>query len=120
MRSLEANKTNKEGVGGLKFSPAPRATAIGLIAKLDAVDVLGPQMFERDCLGYTFDLWSRSMSGIHTNSQEQVSADDVLADIRDIRDLPTRHREVREVDVDLLSAIAAIETYVLEHRPTLQ
>src|SRR3546814_15280231 len=75
-------------------------------------------MFERDCLGYTFDLWARPNSDLHREAS--VSASDVLADIADIRALPSRHPEIREVDVELLSAVDAIEAYVLLHRPTMQ
>lgn len=119
MGSLRANITNQKGrknVGGT--ATIPRATAIDLIAALDAVNVIGQQMFERDCLGYTFDLWARPNSDLHREAS--VSASDVLADIADIRALPSRHPEIREVDVELLSAVDAIEAYVLLHRPTMQ
>src|SRR3546814_4064746 len=68
-------------VGGT--ATIPRATAIDLIAALDAVNVIGQQMFERDCLGYTFDLWARPNSDLHREAS--VSAGDVLADIADFR-----------------------------------
>src|SRR3546814_3723184 len=82
MGSLRANITNQKGrknVGGT--ATIPRATAIDLIAALDAVNVIGQQMFERDCLGYTFDLWARPNSDLHREAS--VSASDVLADIAD-------------------------------------
>src|SRR3546814_6191254 len=94
MGSLRANITNQKGrknVGGT--ATIPRATAIDLIAALDAVNVIGQQMFERDCLGYTFDLWARPNSDLHREAS--VSASDVLADIADIRALPSRHPEIR-------------------------
>lgn len=118
MGSLEAHKTNLKGVSEVGAPKDSRASAIGLIAALDAVDVVGPQMFERDCLGYSFDLWSRSFSA--EAEIVQVTDSDILTDIADIRALPTRHPEVGEVDTDLLSAIAAIEDYVLKNRPTYQ
>src|SRR3546814_10432355 len=79
MGSLRANITNQKGrknVGGT--ATIPRATAIDLIAALDAVNVIGQQMFERDCLGYTFDLWARPNSDLHreasvSRSEEHTS-----------------------------------------------
>src|SRR3546814_3227410 len=77
MGSLRANITNQKGrknVGGT--ATIPRATAIDLIAALDAVNVIGQQMFERDCLGYTFDLWARPNSDLRreaSRSEEHTS-----------------------------------------------
>src|SRR3546814_14173932 len=77
-RSIKKQKGRKN-VGGT--ANIPRATAIDLIAALDAVNVIGQQMFERDCRGYTCDLWARPNSDLHREAS--VSASDVLADIAD-------------------------------------
>lgn len=118
MGSLNANKTNQEGNASVGAPTADRSSAISLIATLDAVDVVGPQMFERDCLGYSFDLWTQADEGL--GLQAQITSSDILADIADIRNLPNRHPEVTQVDVDLLAAIADIEAYVVSRQPTIQ
>lgn len=120
MGSLNANITSQKGRKNVGAETIAQASAIDLIAALDAVAVVGQQMFERDCLGYTFDLWARSSAAREMDPQARVSANDVLEDIADIRALPSRHPEVLEVDADLLSAVDAIEAYVRTHRPTMQ
>ena len=120
MGSLNANITNQKGRKNVGVEAVAQVSAIDLVAALDAVNVVGQQMFERDCLGYTFDLWARPAAAQDLDRQARVTAGDVLADIADIRALPSRHPEVREVDADLLAAVDAIEAYVLIHRPTMQ
>src|SRR3546814_16808879 len=119
MGALRANITKQKGRKNVGVTATiPRSTAIDLIAALDAVNVIGQQMFERDCLGYTFDLWARPNSDLHREAS--VSASDDLADIADIRALPSRHPELRAVEGGLLSAADAIEDYVLVQRPNMQ
>jgi hypothetical protein len=97
-----------------------RTSAIDLLITLNAVNVVGAQMFERDCLGFSFDIWTQSLAGDAVPANQQMTAADVLADIADIRALPETRDDVPEVDTDLLDAAAAIERYVLSHRPTVQ
>jgi hypothetical protein len=120
MGSLNADNTYQKGSKRVITTAVDRPSAIDLIAALDAVDVVGPQMFERDCLGYTFDLWSQSQSGSAVGEHTLVTTDDILADIADIRAISTRHPEVTEIDGDLLNAVAAVEAHVLLHLPTIQ
>lgn len=120
MTQLTALQLNKKGsVEGI--SPDARApSALDLILALDRVEVLGQQMFERDCLSFTFDLWRRFHEGEDIPENERISSYDILSDIDDIRALPIRHPEVKEVDIELLAAVERIETYIREHSPTLQ
>src|SRR3546814_2117664 len=85
MGSLRANITNQKGrknVGGT--ATIPRATAIDLIAALDAVNVIGQQMFERDCLGYTFDLWARPNSDLHREASVSARSEEHTSELQSL------------------------------------
>lgn len=90
---------------------------VGLLSQLDGIRLAGRQMFERDCLSFTFDCWARSQKGQVSQADDLISATDVLAEISDIRSLQeTYPDEITEVDPELLEAASAIEAYVQAHR----
>jgi hypothetical protein len=112
----DSPRDQQEGLGGLVD-----VSAIDLLLQLGRVNVIGRQMFERDCLGFSFESWMKIQSGQDVPHFEQVGIADVLSDIADIRALADVHPdEVDAVDHDLLEAIAAIETFVRAHGPTIQ
>lgn len=120
MTQLSALQPNKKGIGEGLSPAVSSASALDLIAALDQIPVVGRQMFERDCLSFTFDSWRRFHSGENIPENERITSEDVLADIADIRALPSRHSDVSEVDADLLEIAGKIEAFIKERSPTVQ
>lgn len=117
MTSLTANDTQIEGCKD--GAGIPTKDALTLLVTLQSVDVLGRQMFERDCLAFTFDVWSQSLIADAADPNISFSANDVLSDISDIRSLPANYPEIAQVDPELLDAITDIEQFVLTRMPSM-
>jgi hypothetical protein len=117
MTTLNAIVSNDRGCSSLLERREP--TALDLLIALNAVNVIGPQMFERDCLGCTFDNWRQTLVGTDVPADEHFTAADVLSDIADIRSLTERYPDIAEVDPELLDAAQAIETFVCSRMPSM-
>ncbi len=119
MTPQPTSQTSSEGVGGI-YSQEP-GTALGLLVALGSLVLSGRQMFERDCLSFTFDCWRQMIEGQPVPEMDLVSSSDVLSDIADIRGLPAAHpSEVDEVEPEFLAIVSDIEEYMRRNAPTLQ
>ncbi|AXK44063.1 hypothetical protein [Erythrobacter aureus] len=108
-----------EGIGGIHSDKSN--SALDLLVALGALVLGGRQMFERDCLSFTFDCWRQIHEGNPVPEMDRVTAADVFADIADIRALPATHpAEVDEVEPEFLALVTDIEEYVRRNAPTLQ
>lgn len=102
---------------GLSSAGIGKPNALDLLAALDSIPLTGREMFERDCLSFTFDCWRSARPGQAEPEEVMISSSDVLADIHDIRVLASAYPdEISEVDAELLDAALAIEAYVLARK----